>query len=906
MSNSVLRTVILLTILVGFLVRGAAQVEPSDTTAPSPTPANELFTDSITDAGDTLRIGPDGKVLSPDSVYSTPVGASKNQLLQQAVEYNAEDSSFIDFATSTAYLYNKAVVTYGDLKLEAGFIKIDFKNSELYAEGIKDTAGHIVQKPIFTENGKSYRADRMRYNFETKKAKIQKVITKEGEGFLHGEDVKKVDERVFYVRNASYTTCSHVDPHFKINTPKAKVISGDKVVTQFAFISVLDIPTPLMVPFGFFPTTSKRKSGIILPTYGSSQYRGFFLKNGGFYWAASEYFDVSLRGDIFTQGGWAANIGSSYRVRYKYSGNVNISYSRVKFGREEFDEFIPASFNNFSDFRISWTHNQDAKARPDFRFNSNVNIASSNYYAINSTNAEDVLQNRLNSSISFQKLWPGKPYNLNAAFTHSQNNQTKDLRLKLPEISFSVNRLFPFRKESRVGNKKWYEEIGIGYTGTAENEIQSRLGRPLFTESVFRDSSRNGIQHRIPIAANYKVFKYFVFNPSVTYVERWYFQQSQWAYDPETQRAMVVDTTTGLYAVRDFSTNAGLSTNLYGLWRYKGFLRAVRHKMTPRVAFNYRPDFGTDFWGYYRDVREDSVGNTRQVSLYNNAIYGNAPTGKNGSLNFDIQNTLEAKVRDKDDSTGVKKIKILERFSVSSGYNLAVEEKNWAPVNVTATSSAFNGMLSINYTARLDPYGYDEEEQRVVNRFAYEVNNMILRPTAQNLRLGLNLNARQFAGSEKAAEKATPPAELDADKQEGLIDNTPDPKDIGVTEGDIDFYRRPGYVDFNVPWSLNLNYDLAKNYRGLESDVVQTLTFNGDLDLTENWKVGFSSRYDIDAKKLGYTSLDFYRDLHCWDLRVSWVPFGFQQSYSITLRVKASQLSDLKLERRRGIGDFIR
>lgn len=905
LSNSVLRTVILLTIIVGFLVPASAQV---DTTAPQATPANELFTDSITDSGDTLRLGPDGKVLNPDSVYSTPVGSGSKSFLQSAVEYNAQDSSYIDFSTSTAYLYNKAVVKYGDLQLEAGFIKINFETSELYAEGIKDSAGHIVQKPVFTESGKSYRADRMRYNFETKKAKIRKVITKEGEGYLHGEEVKKVDDRVFYVRNASYTTCSHADPHFKINTPKAKVITGDKLVTQFAYISVLDVPTPLMVPFGFFPTTSKRKSGIILPTYGSSAYRGYFLKNGGFYWAGTEYFDLSLRGDVYTQGGYALNAASTYSKRYKFQGNFSVGYSRVKYGRPEFERFLGQAYNDYSDFSINWTHNQDAKARPDFRFNSNVNIASKNYYAINSTNAEDVLRNVLQSSVSIQKLWPGKPYNLNAAFTHTQNNQTQDLRLKLPEVNFAVNRLYPFRSSSRVGKSRWYEDIGVTYNASAENEIRTKLGEPLFTESVFRDSSRNGVQQRINTSANYKLLKFVVFNPSVNYVERWYFQQYHWALDSNRNRAVIADTSNGFYGVRDFNTRADFSTTLYGLWRYKGFLRALRHKLTPRVGFSYRPDFGTDFWNYYQELQVDTLGNRALRSRYQGALYGTPGQGKSGAIDFGLQNTLEAKVKSNEDSTGVKKIRLLERLSLNSSYNLAAEEFNWSEVTLTASSSALNGMIRINYTARLDPYGYDEELGKRVNEYAYQVNGKLLRPTNQTILLGLNLNAQQFAGNEKAAEKATPPAEFDADKKEGVIDEMPQPAGgaLGITEGDIDYYRLPGYVDFNVPWSLNVNYNLSQNYVGLESTIRQSLTFNGDLDLTENWKVGFSSGYDLKANEMTYTSLDFYRDLHCWDLRVSWIPFGFQQSYSITLRVKASQLRDLKLERRRGIGDYVR
>ncbi len=896
MGFNALKFFILLTFVVGFVVPTFAQIEPADTIPPADTAAAALPTSPADTAG------PDDKTrLSTDSVYLSETSGSEG-LLPSMVEYTATDSIVGSISQGKAELYNEAYVKYEELTLTAGYIMIDFNKSEIYAEGIKDTAGKIVQKPVFTESGKSYRADNMRYNFETKKAKIEKVITQEGEGYLHGEDVKKVNDKVFYIHDASYTTCSHEHPHFEINTPKAKVITGDKLVTQFAYISVLDVPTPLMVPFGFFPTTDKRKSGIILPSYGSSEYRGYFLRGGGFYWAINDYLDLTLSGDIYTQGGYGLKASTNYKVRYKYSGNFAANYNRIRFGREEFAEFDPNAFDNRSDYGFTWNHNQDPKANPSLRFNSKVNIASQNFYAVTSTDAEAVLNNRLNSSVSLQKNWVGRPYNMNIAATHSQNNNTKDLQLTLPEVNFNLNRQFPFKRKATVGNERWYEKIYVGYTGTGENRINTRLGKPLFSESVFRDSARNGIRHTIPIGASYKVMKYFNFVPSLNYSERWYFQQAEWGLNEAGTGAVVVDTNNGFYAVREFNSSANLTTKLYGMWRYRGFLRALRHVATPTVGLGYRPDFGTDYWGYYQEV-ELANGEMRRQNRYPNGIYGNASTGKSGTVNFRLDNTLEAKVRDKSDSTGLKKIKILERLSLSTNYNMAAEEKRWSPLSLTMSSSAFDGILRLNYSANYSFYGYDQEAGKEVAEYAYQVNDMLLRPVRQNFTAGLALSPDRF---KKKGKRSQNEAGTTLDEDEGSIDELPEPAGIGVTEGDIDYYRRMGYVDFDVPWTLNLNYNARVNYSGLESSVAQSLDISGDLELTENWRVGFRTGYDLTAKDLTYTSMDFYRDLHCWDLRLSWVPFGFQQSYSLTIRVKAPSLSDLKLERRRGYGDFQR
>lgn len=896
MRQSSFQIIILLTVIVGFANRARAQVQDS---------ASSLL-DSVSGAISSPKDSLNGldslNVYNPlDSTRDAQPKKSKS-FIDYDIIYTAEDSIPKSIDGSIIELYNKAVIEYGEMKIEAGYIRIEFDKSEIYATGLADSTGKIEQKPLFTEKGKTYRSDDMRYNFNTGKARINKMITQEGEGFLHGEKIKKTGSAAFYVKDASYTTCSHEHPHFAIHTPKAKVIPGEKVVTQFAYLELLGVPTPLMLPFGFFPTTDKRKSGILIPSYGSSQFRGYFLQNGGFYWAANDYFDLSLTGDIYTKGGFGLQTASSYKKRYRYSGSLSARYNLLRFGEEEFRPFVNGAYDNRSDFNVSWNHQQDPKANPFYRFSANVNIATTQFYQVTSINPDLVLQNRLNSSISFSRRWANKPYNLNVALNHSQNNQSKELTLTLPQVNFAVNRFFPFKSEGGIsGKKNWYEEIGISYTTNAKNQIQTRMDKPIFTETVFRDSSRMGIQHNIPIAANYKVFKFFVLNPSINFTERWYPNKLKYGFNEETNRQEIVDTVSGFFANRDFNASANLSTKVYGLWRYQGFIKAVRHVMTPRIGLSYRPDFSDPFWGYFEEVQSDTLGNTTLVNPYARGVYGSASAGRQGNINFGVQNTLEAKIRSDKDSTGVQKVKILERLSLNGSYNMAAEEFQMSTISVAASSTIFNNFVNINYNATLDPYAFDGESNRRINEFNIDNGSGLFRVTSQRFTLGSRLDANRFKKDKKKDKEGETVTEEEKSRQAQQASA------LGITEGDVDYYRLPGYVDFTVPWSLNLNYNLSFSKPGVEEATInQSVSLSADLDLSKGWKIGFRTGYDLKANDFTFTTFDFHRDLHCWDLSCTWVPFGFQQSYMLTIRVKSSILQDLKLQRNRGVGDFRR
>lgn len=794
-----------------------------------------------------------------------------------------------------SYFYNQAQVDYQDIGIRAGYIQIDWATNEALATGIIDSTGNLVQRPIFIEGGKEYRTDTIRYNFESKKARIKKVITKEGEGYLHGERVKKMEERVFYIRGGSFTTCSHEHPHFRLRTSKTKVISGDKIITGPAYLEMLDVPTPLVLPFGFFPTEARRRSGIIIPTYGNNFERGYFLKDGGYYWATNEFMDMTFRGEIYTMGGWGLRVQSNYRKRYRYRGNLAVNFNRIKYGEESFLE-NGGSFRNSTDFNIRWSHNQDPKARPDLRFSANVNLASASYFQNTQQTANQVLTSQMQSNVSIQKSWQGRPYSLSMNLRHSQNNQQKTIALTLPQLSFNVNRFYPFKFGTQIGEDTWYEKIGMNYSFQAENRIDGRMDEALFSAKSYNKNARYGGQHSASLQTNAKLFKYWTFSPSIRMNSRWYGSRLRYRLIDSTN-SVTQDTVRGFNNAFNFSVNANMSTKVYGQFNFRGKVKAIRHVLTPNIGMSYTPDFSDPIWGYYQTYQSDTLGTTRTSSVYNSYLYGSPGKGMRANVNFGLQNTLEMKVKSKRDSTGATKVKLLEGLSLNTSWNAAATSFQWSPVRMSARTSALNGLVQFNFNSSFDWYGIDQSGQRI-DAFSYDVNGPLLRRTQSSFNIGFSLNADRFRPDKGKEEKKQQAASDDAD-QDALHANP-----LGLTPGDVDYYLLRQYADFDVPWSLNFNFFYTNNKPGLEVLETRSLDVNGNITLTDNWKIGFRTGYDFERKALSYTTINMFRDLHCWQLNVFWVPFGFQRSYTIGIGAKASILNDLKLDRRRGIGDF--
>jgi hypothetical protein len=860
---------------------------------------NQPVLDVTAQVDSTLLIAPDSSnLLNPDSTLKdslsikTPFGVSDNAI-KSKVDYKAKDSIRFDLTTNKVYMYRENDISYEDINLKAGYVEIEFPNNTVYATGTTDTAGNEIEKPVFTMANNSFEAESMKYNYTTKQGLVKKVITEDSEGYLHGTTVKKMPDDVTNVLHGSYTTCEHPDPHFEFRFKKAKVIPENKIVTGPAYFVVEDVPTPLAIPFGMFPNKKGQRSGIVIPTFGESANRGFFFENGGYYFAINDYLDLQVVGDIYTLGSWAVKPAVNYRVRYRFSGYLNANYAINILGEQGTPDY-----SRNRDFSIRWVHTQDPKARPNTKFSANVNIVSSQYNRFNPVSSNAYLSNTFQSSINYAKSWAGK-YFFNASFNHSQNTITREMNLNLPKFSFNVNRFNPFRARKVTGEAKWYENINVNYAMTGENQINT-FDTLLFTEPIY-PKLRNGIQHTLQVSSgSIRLLKHIVWSNSFNYKERWYTQAHVRSWRNDTlftdegpiDGFVGVDTLRGFNAVRDFNFSSSLSTIIYGMFAYKkGPVKAIRHVLRPNLSFSIRPDFSTPNWGYYGHFTNER-GETEKYSFYDGFVYGTAPAGRSGNIGFSLNNNLEMKVRNRKDTiTGERKIVLIENLSLSTGYDLARDSLNLNRLTITGFTTLFKNM-QINYSSSFDPYALDSSGRRI-NKFEWNVNKRLFRPENHSWRLALTYRLN--------SDMLTRERESDAGTEQELKD---------VNE------NIEGYVDWNVPWSLNLSYNFNYNIRYTylngyqnydvqkDNQIVQTLSFSGDVNITPKWKIGFRSGYDFESRDLTYTSIDIYRDLHCWEMRFNWIPYGFRQSWFFTINIKSSLLQDLKLDKRKDFRDF--
>lgn len=837
---------------------------------------------SKTDTTEILDSIATAKMDSTDLVDSlTTEPKKKSKPLEAEVTYSAEDSIFFDMKTKILYLFGSAEVYYDKIEMKAAYIELDMNKKTVYAIGVADSTGEIVGSPVFKEGTQEFEAKSMKYNFDTKKGLIKDVITQEGDGYIHGQDIKKLETDVMYIKTGKYTTCDLEHPHFYLNASKIKIIPKDKIVTGPSYMVIEDIPTPLMLPFGFFPNSDSRSSGVLIPTYGESPGLGFFLLNGGFYWGASDYFDMALTGDIYSRGSWGTGVASNYKKRYKYDGQISGKFSNITIGEPEFPDY-----QKNRDFMLKWTHRQDPKARPNSNFSADLTAGSSNFNTFNSMGSNAFLTNTLQSNIAYTHSFVGTPFNLSLNGGHTQNTISGEVSISLPQAVLNMNRIFPFKRKEAKGAQKWYEKIGVSYTANARNQLVT--GDSTLWDIQNFNRMRNGMQHSIPVSTSLKFLKHFTLTPTFTYTDRWYFQTLEKEWDNELQ-ALNTDTLRGFRRAGEYNVNANVTTKIYGMYQFKNSKTAIRHVITPSVGLAYRPDFGTQQFGFY-----NPDGSFGSYSPFEIGIFGMPASGEQGLVTFNIINNLEMKVKDSKDTTdGFKKIKIFETFNLNTSYNTLAQEFNWAPINIVGRTKLLEN-IDLNFGATVDPYALDSIEGREVrvNELLLQRNGQVGRFTMGRLAVNFTLKPDMFSGGnkeEKKNEKAGSPY-----VNKGM-------------QNDLNYmYNNPfHYVDFSLPWSLsvffNVNY---MNRENAEANITQALTFNGDLQLTEKWRIGFNSGYDFQNKGFSYTSLNIYRDLHCWEMRFNWIPFGFNQSYTLDINVKAAALQDLKLTRRRSWFDL--
>jgi lipopolysaccharide assembly outer membrane protein LptD (OstA) len=855
--------------------------------------------------GDTLLAVPvDTTAQQPDSIQKK----SRSPIIEAEVKYSASDSTIMH--GNQVFLYGDASVSYQDVLLTAYKIELDLDSSLAYATGRIDSLGNEQGLPVFKDPSGEYTMRSMKYNFKTEKAIIEHVVTEQGEGFVVSNRAKKMKDNVYCLKNGKYTTCSNHDhPHFYINMTKAKVIPGKKIITGPAYLVIEDVPMPLFVPFAFVPSTSSYSSGFILPSYGEESNRGFFLREGGYYWAANDYFDLTTTGDIYSNNSWGARIASRYKVRYRYSGTFNFQYITNVTSEKDLPDYSKSK-----DMSINWSHSQDSKANPYSRFSASVNFSTSSFDRNNVgsiINPTQLATNTKRSSISYSRQWPNSPFNFSANLQHSQNSRDTTIDLTLPNLTLTMNRIQPFKRKSRVGsNERWYEKISLSYTGNASNSISTKESQLM--ESSIAEDWKNGIQHSIPVSMNFKLFRHFTLSPSFNYKERWYFKSIKKSYDLKEEQVVISDTIQGFNRVYDYSFSVGTQTKLYTFfrpsrWLFGDGIQAIRHMMTPSVSMSYRPDFGDPKYGYYDwfeyyDPDKDKIVHN-EYSIYEGAIYGVPGKGESGSMSIGLNNNLEMKVKSRKDSTGFKKIPLLESLNFSTSYNFLADSMKWSKINMSGRTKVLG--TSINFSAVFDPYAYrlNEDGNPVrVDRLLWKEKRKIARMESANLSFGLNFGSKTFQKKDKTDQQDNN-NEFPEDMPPAMNPNASGPPQ----EQNSPSSYTPEYAKFSMPWNISLNYNMRvvqdrQNFDYSRMDykkkVTADVSFSGNLDLTSKWSLNFSSGYNFENKEISHTNIRISRDLHCWSMSFNLVPIGTYKSYFFTIAINSSLLRDLKYEKR--------
>ncbi len=786
--------------------------------------------------------------------------------ISQIVYYSAADSTVNDLQRRYTYLFGDAVVKYEDMELRADYIEIDFRNNELYASGVLDTSGRLTGNPVFKQGEMEYKAHEIKYNFTTHKGKISHVITTEDEGFIHGEQVKKMGDKEAFIKNGKYTTCDLENPHYEIAFTKAKIIQHDKIVIGPAYLSFTGVPTPLALPFGFFPLEKTRRSGLVMPSIGESSSLGFYLQDLGFYFGINDNIDLLLSADIYTRGSWAIKAQSDYVYRYKCQGKVQAAFSQTYLG----ERLIDSTWRHSNDFKIFWNHQQDVKSHPTTRFNAHVDVVSSNYSRYNMTSTQDYLSNQYTSSINVSTSARDFFY-VDANLSYSQNTGTKAINMKLPDLNMSVIQFYPFRKRNKAGSLKWYDNISLKWTSQFTGQVDTYDS--LFFKPETWENINVGMMHTVPLTIPIKIAKLINWNTTVTLTERWYLQNYT--------RDMTIDSVDdvayavvnrylhrGFSALHDLHVSSNLTTKIYVMYTFrKGGLYAIRHVVTPVLNLTYQPAFNKSTRDRYFDpVRGEYV----EYSRYDGAIFGAGNQHTQALVQLSFGNNIEIKVRSKRDTvTGFKKIALFDNLNVSMNYNVAADSLNWSRLSVSGRSTLFK-QLYLTFNFVFDPYVINEYGVRC-NTTEWKANHRLFRLSSTDFSIALNWRIDQNTFKRKTDQNASAQSPARA----------------------------------HLPWSFTFNYtftygiaDNLNYYRLLDTilynhNMVHTLNVVGDFYVTKKWKLGFTTGYDFVQKDFSYTSVDVYRDMHCWEMEFSWIPFGYRKGWRFQVNVKANVLKNV-------------
>lgn len=859
--------------------------------------ADSLVSDTLSiPENDSLRLLADTAGRDSIAVDTLNIPYSKDTL-SAAVKYHADDSVVLNIPEKTFHLYGKVNIDYDQINLKAAEVDYFQATNLLKARYSLDTAGNRKGAPIFTQQGQEpSQSDSMLYDFKTKRGKVFSTVSKQGEGFIYSQQAKKqADNSVNSVGN-TYTTCDEYPPHFDFRAKKIKIIPNKVLISGPANLEIEGVPTPLFIPFAIFPLTHGQRTGILPPTYEVSQQKGIGLVNGGYYLGFGDNLDLTVRGEVYSYGSWGMTLNPRYYKRYHYNGSFMLSINSTRFGDPETPDFTKSK-----DFRIMWSHSMDSKAHPGVTFSASVNAGTSTYNYYNVTDAQTRLNNILSSSIAFSKNWTGSPFNLTLSANHSQNTSTRQVSITLPEMAFNMNTIYPFQPKEFVGNPKWYEKIGVGYSLNLRNSVN--FVDSMFLKPGFFDDFQTGIQHQVPISLTLPSLKFMTISPGVSYTERWYTKKRFLEFDPKRNR---IDTTTqfGFYTAREVTTSLSLSSAVYGMFQFNkrnkdAKIQAIRHVMRPSISLSYKPDMNKQFY-YNLKVDTSSSVPMIPVSYFDNIGFGPFGQGKFGGISFSLDNNLEMKVKSKKDTAngGIKKVKLLDGFGISSSYNLVADSFKLSPFSIYARTTLFN-KVNISASGIIDPYVYNVYGRRM-DKYVWDNG----KASIGSLRNG----SISISTSFKSPQKKSGQKPLNEDEQMQQPGENP-------MQSEQEKMRRmqenPGdYVDFSIPWSVNLSYSLNFNktrtpdYKRDTTIFVQSLNFSGDFSLTPKWKLGVSSGIDFVHKKLTYTTLNITRDLHCWRMSISVIPMGFYKSFSITISPSSGILHDLRINRTRQFYDI--
>ena len=859
------------------------------------------MTDSMRAVLDSIKFVTDSTARADSIARADSLDLLSKSSLEQPAFSAARDSIIEDFSDGKRmiYYYGDVSVTYGNMKLTADYMEYDMQKQTVFARGTKDSTGTWVGQPTMEEGGKTYTMEEVRYNFETRKARITNMITQESEGILHGKNIKMMPDQSINITKGKYTVCDCEHPHYYLHLTAAKVMTKPSQRTVFgpAYPVIEDVPLfPVVLPFGFIPKRPDRATGFLMPTFGEEASRGFFIRDVGMYFVIGDYFDLSLTGDIFTLGSWAVDVNSRYKVNYKCNGNFALTYSNDQTGERNSPDFFQTK-----NFAVRWSHSQDSKANPGMSFSASVNFSSPSNNKYNATSVTEALQNQISSSISWSKNWGGK-VNLSVNALHSQSSRDSSYSFTLPDVTLSVSRFYPFQRKDRVGKKKFYEEFSLAYNTKIVNKINFKASE--FNQPGFWDKMQNGMSHNFQIGLpNFTLFKYINFTPSISYSMNWFFNKTEKVFNPETNS--VEDVKGKMFshfgATHNYSGGLSANTRLYGLFNFGKHhkLQAIRHIITPSVSFNFSPEKATHFNGYRTLNYVDTLGVARSLdyNIYSGQVNSPPGRGKTASMSLSIGNNVEAKVRDLQDTTGTgtKKIKLIDNLSLSTGYNFLADSLNMNDISLSLSTSVF-GKLGVNASARLSPYAVvptGESTYATINKFNGSVYgwDKPLRLTSANISLSYSFSGEgKINGNDGSS----------GSSGEGSTTNYTKVYYHPVTGEYI-----PGgwlyYTNPNSPWSVNISYSFSysRSYSTASYQLLtnhrftQAISLSGNVKITPALAINLTTGFDLMAMKMTTTQLSATYDLHCFNISVSWVPTGTWKSWSFRIAANASALADL-------------